>query len=46
MRLGWWRGCGLLVATLVILGGCASFKSARGVPITDIDLIAGKWAAR
>ena len=44
IRLGWWRVCGLLVATLVIFAGCASLKAARGVPITDINLIAGKWA--
>src|SRR4029450_10424925 len=44
MRLGWSRGCALLVATLVILAGCASLKPARGVPITDINLIAGKWS--
>ena len=44
MRVGWWRSCALLVVTLVILAGCASVKPARGVPITDINLIAGKWA--
>ena len=43
-RLGGWRCCALLVATLVIMAGCGSIKPARGVPITDIDLIAGKWA--
>jgi len=43
MRPGWWRGYVLLVATLV-LAGCGSLKPARGVPITDINLIAGKWA--
>jgi uncharacterized protein YndB with AHSA1/START domain len=30
MRLGWWRGGTLLVATLVIMAGCGSFKPARG----------------
>ena len=44
MRLGGWRGSTLLVVALVILAGCGSLKPARGVPITDINLIAGKWA--
>ena len=44
IRLGWRRTSGLLVVTLVIFAGCGSFKSAQGVPITDINLIAGKWA--
>ena len=44
MRLGGWRGSALLVVALVILAGCGSLKPARGVPITDINLIAGKWA--
>ena len=26
-----------------ILAGCAPLKSARGAPITDINLIVGKW---
>jgi len=41
-----WHGsiCALLLVTLTILVGCASFPSASGAPITDIDQIAGKWA--
>ena len=39
-----WRGCALLLVTLTILAGCASFPSAGGAQITDIDQIAGKWA--
>jgi hypothetical protein len=39
-----WRGCALLVVTLVILAGCASLKPAGGTPITNISLIAGDWA--
>jgi hypothetical protein len=39
-----WGGCALLVMTLAVLAGCASsLQAARGVPITDINLIAGKW---
>jgi len=41
------RALGVL-GLLVILTGCASLKAAEktagGVPITNIDQIAGKWA--
>jgi len=39
-----WPRCGLLVATLAILAGCASLKPLGGTPITDISLISGDWA--
>src|SRR5262245_5905904 len=39
----WWRGAAM-VAALVMLAGCAALPSANGVPISDIDLIAGRWA--
>ncbi len=39
-----WGGSALLVMTLAVLAGCASsLQAARGAPITDINLIAGKW---
>jgi hypothetical protein len=36
-----WGGAALLVMTLA---GCASIQAARGAPITDINLLVGKWA--
>lgn len=43
--LRWWGGFALLVMVLAVLAGCASsMQAARGAPITDIDLLAGKWA--
>lgn len=40
--LWWWGGSALLVMTLA--GCAASMQAARGAPITDINLLAGKWA--
>ena len=41
-------GLGVLGLLVVILTGCAFLKAAEktagGVPITNIDQIAGKWA--
>ncbi len=40
-----WTGGILLVTALAALAGCAaSMQAAQGVPITDINQLAGKWA--
>ena len=45
-QLMWrWGGAALLAMTLAVLAGCAaSMQAARGAPITDINLLVGKWA--
>ena len=45
-QLMWrWGGAALLALTLAVLAGCAaSMQAARGAPITDINLLVGKWA--
>jgi len=44
LRRSRFAGWALVAATLVVLAGCASLPSVQGDPITDISLIAGKWA--
>jgi hypothetical protein len=39
-----WLGRILLAATLVVVAGCASMPAVAGAPISDVGVIAGKWA--
>jgi hypothetical protein len=39
-----WARYILLTAALVVIAGCASIRATTGAPISDMSLIAGKWA--